>query len=421
MPQMGESVAEGTITRWLKKEGEAVSKDEPLFEISTEKVDAEIPSPIAGVLGKILVKEGQTVAVHTVVAQIEAVGSLGSLGSVGSAETPQKSASKAPESATAGTERTEGTDKSKAGASAEKESSELLRASPLVRRMAEEHGIDLSLVEGTGTGGRITKEDFMAYLERQGSATAPKAAPPKPVPAPTPAKTGERDESVPMTIMRKRIAEHMVMSRRTSAHVTTVFQVDLSRVAEIYRKEKAGFENQEGVKLTYTPFFIRALIDSLKRFPILNSSVNGDQIVYHKDIHMGIAVALEGGLIVPVVHHVDEKNFLGLVRTIHELAARARQKKLTVDDVQGGTFTITNPGVYGGLFATPIINQPQVGILGVGTIYKAPVVIQDAIAIRTVVHLALSFDHRVVDGAVADQFMASVKKYLEGWEESLWA
>jgi 2-oxoglutarate dehydrogenase E2 component (dihydrolipoamide succinyltransferase) len=224
-----------------------------------------------------------------------------------------------------------------------------------------------------------------------------------------------------MTVMRKRIAEHMVMSRKTSAHVTTVFQADLSRVVDLYRNEKERFEQQENVRLTYTPFFVRAVIDGIKKFPILNSSVSNDQIVIHKNIHIGIAVSLEGGLIVPVIHHADDRSFLGLTRVINELAAKARQKKLTVDDVQGGTFTITNPGVYGGLFATPIINQPQVAILGVGTIYKAPVVIQDAIAIRPVVHISLSFDHRVIDGALADQYMAAVKKYLEGWEENLWA
>ena len=439
MPQMGESVAEGTITKWLKKEGESVAKDEPLFEISTEKVDAEIPSPVAGTLAKILVSEGQTVSVRAVVAQIEAAGE----GKKSAPEAPAPTAassekkeegkepSKPAEKVAPEAQKTREEKPSAAPPPGKKEEEEKeepeeeeeapIHASPLVRRLARENNVDLSQVEGTGTGGRITKEDILAYLERQKAEVptpTPSAAPPSPAEAAAPAA---HDEVVPLTPMRKRIAEHMVLSRRTSAHVTTVFQTDFTRVVEIYLKEKDRFEREENTRLTYTPFFVRAVTDALKRFPILNSSVSGDNILIHKEIHMGIAVALEGGLIVPVIRHADEKSFLGLTRAVNDLADRARHKKLSVAEVQGGTFTITNPGVYGGLFATPIINQPQVGIVGVGTVYKAPVVINDGIAIRSVVHLSLSFDHRVGDGAVADQFMAAVKSYLENWEENLWA
>ncbi|MBI4459075.1 MAG: 2-oxo acid dehydrogenase subunit E2 [Acidobacteria bacterium] len=429
MPQMGESVAEGTITKWLKKEGDTVAKDEPLFEISTEKVDAEIPAPVAGTLTKILVQEGQTVNVRAVVAQIEAgEGKKAAEASSAAAKAAEKPEEKkaAPESAAAPPRPTEKPASEKPAPvpseSKEEDKEEAeepsVHASPLVRRLAKEHNVDLTQVEGTGTGGRVTKEDILAYVERQKSERPEKREEPSEVSAP--AEVVANDEIVPMTPIRKRIAEHMVLSRRTSAHVTTVFQVDLTRVVEIYHREKERFERQENTRLTYTPFIIRAAVDALKRFPILNSSVSEENTVIHKDIHMGIAVALEWGLIVPVIHHADEKSFLGLTRAINDLADRARHRKLSVPEVQNGTFTITNPGVYGGLFATPIINQPQVGILGVGTIYKAPLVINDGIAVRSIVHLSLSFDHRVVDGAVADQFMAAVKNYLENWEENLW-
>ena len=428
MPQMGESIAEGTVTRWLKKVGDPIGKDEPLFEISTEKVDAEIPSPVAGVLSSILVREGQTVAVRAVVAQIE----------TNSAAEPasRPPANAAPPAAPAPAEsaairRTEPPAPAEAPGRMEtaepadtdrEEDAAHVRTSPLVRRLAKEHGVNLSQVEGTGSGGRITKEDLLAYIERP--RTAP-AAPPPPAPAaqreaPRPV-AGGREEIVPMSPIRKKIAEHMVLSRRTSAHVSTVFQVDMSRIVEIYRREKERFEKKENTRLTYTPFFVRAAIDGLRRFPVLNSSVSGDNIVYKKDIHIGIAVAVEWGLIVPVIHHADEKSFLGLARAVNDLADRARSKKLAVNEVQGGTFTITNFGLYGSLFAMPIINQPQVAILGVGTIAKAPVVINDAIAIRSIAYLTLTYDHRIVDGAVADQFMAAVKRYLENWEDDLLA
>ena len=407
MPQMGESISEGTVTKWLKKVGEPIGKDEPLFEISTDKVDAEIPSPVAGIISKILVSEGQTIGVHTVVAQIDASQAeepLPSPAPTAAKPVPEPPVAKAPPVAPAGPVPAE-----------RKEESEHVRSSPLVRKMAAEHNVDLAQVQGTGVGGRITKEDLLAFVEQQ------KAAP-VPLPEATVSAFEEvptRVEIVPMSPMRKKIADRMVQSRRTAAHVATVFAVDLTRIVEIYHREKDRFEREENTRLTYTPFFIRAVIDALKRFPILNSSVSGENIVYKKDIHMGIAVSLDWGLIVPVIHQADEKSFLGLTRAINDLADRARRKKLSVTEVQGGTFTITNPGAYGSLFATPIINPPQVGIVGVGAINKMPVVINDAIAIRSIVHLTLSYDHRLVDGAVADQFMAAVKNYLESWEEDL--
>ena len=426
MPQMGESIAEGTVTRWLKKVGDPIGKDEPLFEISTEKVDAEIPSPVAGVLSSILVQEGQTVAVRAVVAQIETdsaaePASRAPANAAPAAPAPAEAAAigRAEPSAPAAPERMETAEPSD---TEREEDAAHVRTSPLVRRLAKEHGVNLSQVEGTGSGGRITKEDLLAYIERP--RTAP-AAPPPPAPAaqreaPRPV-VGGREEIVPMSPIRKKIAEHMVLSRRTSAHVSTVFQVDMSRIVDIYRREKERFEKKESTRLTYTPFFVRAAIDGLRRFPVLNSSVSGDNIVYKKDIHVGIAVALDWGLIVPVIHRADERSFLGLARAVNDLADRARSKKLAVDDVQGGTFTITNFGLYGSLFAMPIINQPQVAILGVGTITKTPVVINDGIAIRSIAYLSLSYDHRVVDGSVADQFMAAVKRYLENWEDDLLA
>jgi pyruvate dehydrogenase E2 component (dihydrolipoyllysine-residue acetyltransferase) len=417
MPQMGESVTEGTVTRWLKKVGETVGKDEPLFEISTDKVDAEIPSPAAGVLARILVVEGQTVGIHSVVAQIETAG--GEKPAAPREETGKAAPRPSPQPVSqTRAAQPSGERKPQLAAIA----AEDLHSSPLVRRLAAEHNVDLSQVTGTGLGGRITKEDLLAFVDRQkaGLAAAAKvpAAPAVIAPAPSPGAPG-RDETVPMSAMRKKIAEHMVLSRRTSAHVTTVFAVDLTPLVGIYHREKERFEQQENTRLGYTPFFIRALLDGLKKFPILNSSVSGDNIVYKKDVHMGVAVALDWGLIVPVIHNASGKSFKELTSAVNDLADRARRKKLSVDEVQGGTFTITNPGALGSLFATPIINQPQVGIVGVGSINKMPVVINDAIAIRSIVHLSLSYDHRIIDGAVADQFMAAVKSYLENWEEPL--
>jgi len=416
MPQMGESVTEGTVTKWLKHEGDTVGRDEPLFEISTEKVDAEIPSPSAGVVSKILVREGQTVGVRSIVAQIEP-----EKGERSAAAAPRQPEPKPPVAApkpaappvpAAGPAIVP----PKQTVPPQKEEAGEIRSSPLVRRLATEHNIDLSQVHGTGPGGRVTKEDLLAFID-SGKAPSPAAREPE-LEAMKPDVAG-REETVPMSAIRKKIAEHMVLSRHTSAHVTTVFPVDLTRVASVYSREKERFERQENTRLGYTPFFIRGIVEALKRFPILNSSVSGDNIIYKKYIHMGVAVALEWGLIVPVIHNADEKSFLGLARAVNDLADRARRKKLSVEEVQGGTFTITNPGALGSLFATPIINQPQVGIVGVGAVNKMPVVIDDAIAIRSIVHLSLSYDHRVIDGAVADQFMATVKNYLEKWEETI--
>ncbi len=403
MPQMGESIAEGTVTKWHKKVGERVERDEPLFEISTDKVDTEIPSPVAGVLTEIRVNEGQTVPINTVVAVIGDKAS----------ETRAEPTRPAPEAAQALTVP------SAAPKPPEAKPERGPRSSPLVRKMAREHGIDLPNVTGSGQGGRITKQDVLRHLDsRQSPAAAPLPAaaasksPPQTLP-------GGRVEVSTMTAMRKSIAEHMVMSRRTSAHVTTVFEADVSRIVQARESMKGMFEKEEGVKLTFTPFFIRAVTSALKAFPALNASIEGDRILYRKDYNIGVAVALEDGLIVPVVHHADEKSFLGLARAVADLAERARGKKLKAEDVQGGTFTLTNPGPYGSLFGTPIINQPQVAILGVGGIHKRPVVVNDAIAVRSMVYLALSFDHRLVDGALADQFMADVKRRLEGWDEKI--
>ena len=408
MPQMGESIAEGTVTKWHKKAGDRVERDEPLFEISTDKVDTEIPSPASGILSEIRVGEGQTVPINTVVAVIgEKV-----------AEARADAPSQAPPS------RPPAPPPPPAPPAATSERGP--RSSPLVRKMAREHEIDLLKLSGSGQGGRITKEDVVKHLEsRQASVSAPPqmpsaAAAAASAPAPAVATTPHgRVEIAPMSGMRKSIAEHMVSSRRTSAHVTTVFEADVSRIVQARESLKRTFEKEEGAKLTYTPFFIRAVTSALKSFPALNASIEGDRILYRKDYNIGVAVALEGGLIVPVVHHADEKSFLGLARAVSDLAERARGKRLKPEEVQGGTFTLTNPGPYGSLFGTPIINQPQVAILGVGGIHKRPVVVNDAIAVRSMVYLALSFDHRLVDGALADQFMADVKRRLEGWDEKI--
>ncbi len=405
MPQMGESIAEGTVTKWYKKLGDRVERDEPLFEISTDKVDTEIPSPASGVLSEIRVNEGETVPINTV------VGVIGEKVAQTTAASPQK----APPSPPAVPAADPGP------AAAPPASERGPRSSPLVRKMAREHEIDLANLTGSGQGGRITKHDVLKLLE---SKQPPPAAPPTlsqvAAPAASPAMPPQgRVEIAPMSSIRKSIAEHMVLSRRTSAHVTTVFEADVSRIVQWRESLKRAFERDEGVKLTYTPFFIRVVTSALKSFPALNASIEGDKILYRKDYNMGVAVAIEGGLIVPVVHHADEKSFLGLARAVSDLAERARSRKLKPEEVQGGTFTLTNPGPYGALFGTPIINQPQVAILGVGGIHKRPVVVNDAIAVRSMVYLALSFDHRLVDGALADQFMADVKRRLEGWDEKI--
>jgi pyruvate dehydrogenase E2 component (dihydrolipoyllysine-residue acetyltransferase) len=436
MPQMGESIAEGTVTRWMKKVGERVERDEPLFEISTDKVDAEIPSPAAGVLAKILVKENETVAVNTVVAVINGEGAAtaapeppatdkkADAQAKAVAETPKRTFPATPPAAAPPVPPPSATPQ-QIIAMPGREPGEKVRSSPLVRRIAREHNVDLAEVAGTGLGGRVSKNDILAYLEHPRAAgVAPAAAPSRSAettPSATPAAkrmvfTGPTNV-VPMTPMRKQITEHMMASRRTSAHVSTVFEIEMTRISDLRAQQAAEFEKRNGLKLTYTPFFVRASVEAIKEFPIINSSVDGTNVVYKRDINIGVAVALEAGLIVPVIKRADEKNFLGVARALQDISERARSKRLSVDDVEGGTFTITNPGVFGSLFGTPIINQPQVAILGVGSIEKRPVVRNDAIAIRPMVYLVLSFDHRIIDGAVADQFMAKIKSLLENWDE----
>jgi pyruvate dehydrogenase E2 component (dihydrolipoyllysine-residue acetyltransferase) len=419
MPQMGESIAEGTVTKWLKKVGERVERDEPLLEISTDKVDAEIPSPASGVLIKIMVKENETVEVNAVLALIDGEGAAVE---TPAPERPSEAKAKPPTSAApAAMPQTP-----PAPSAPPRGEGEKIRSSPLVRRIAREHDIDLSQVKGTGLGGRISKKDILDFIAQAG-ATAPAAAAPAktitPPAAPPPAAPeivfSGPTHVVPMTAMRRQIAENMAASKKTSAHVTTVFEVEMTRITGLMEKYADEFERRNGLKLTYTPFFIRASVGALKTFPVVNSSMEGTNIVYKRDINIGVAVALETGLIVPVIKHADEMNFLGTARAVREFADRARSKRLSVDDVHGGTFTITNPGVFGSLFGTPIILQPQVAILGVGTVEKRPVVRDDAIAIRSMVYLALSFDHRVIDGATGDQFMARLKAILENWDESL--
>jgi 2-oxoglutarate dehydrogenase E2 component (dihydrolipoamide succinyltransferase) len=431
MPQMGESVAEGTITKWLKKLGEQVGRDEPLFEISTDKVDAEIPSPAAGILSQILVKENETVAVNTVVAVID-----GEAAAVAAPATEAEEEVPAPPAASAAalppTPAGPASVSTAAGSPSAPTTPVEARSSPLVRRIAHDYQVDLTQVRGTGLGGRISKKDILAYVEQRRAAAAartaaapvPSVPPPFPPPAaaqpaPTPSTFAGPTQVVPMTPMRRQIAEHMVASKRTSAHVYSVFEVEMTKVVEARERQRDEFERRNGFPLTYTPFFVRAAVEAIKDLPIINSSVDGTNLIYKRDVNVGIAVALEAGLIVPVIKRADEKNFLGIARAVQELAERARTKRLSVEDVQGGTFTITNPGSFGGLFGLPIINQPQVAILGVGAIEKRPVVRDDAIAIRSMAYLSLSYDHRVIDGAVAEKFLGRVKQILENWDEPI--
>ena len=438
MPQMGESITEGTITKWRVAVGDTVERDDPLFDIATDKVDTEVPAALTGRLVEILVPEGETVTVNSVVGRIAAEGEAWS-----PAETAEADGEPAP--GDTGDAAAEAAPEAIDSASADEEASEKPvrrqpRSSPLVRRMAREHGVDLADVPGTGDGGRVSKQDMRAFLESRktapaapepAAADAPPApaasqttdevpAVPAPVPEPPPAApvSPDGDRSEPLTHMRRSIADHMVRSRRTSAHVTTVFEVDMSRVVAIRAANGPAFEERAGVRLTLMPFFAQAAIEALGEFPVLNASLGEDHVVYHRSVNLGVAVALPDGLIVPVLQRADERNFMGLARGITDLAARARAGALTPEEVQGGTFTITNPGPFGALFGTPIIAQPQVAILGVGGVHKRPVVVDgDAIAVRSMVFLALSFDHRLIDGAVADQFMASVKSRLENWPE----
>jgi pyruvate dehydrogenase E2 component (dihydrolipoamide acetyltransferase) len=458
MPQMGESIFEGTITKWLKKPGDKVERDEPLFEISTDKVDAEIPSPSAGVLKEIKVNEGQTVPIQTVVAVIDGAGSAAA--APAPAPAPAKAAAPAapaaarpaPPPAPRPPAATPAAATPSAPAAAPPRSGgERIHSSPLVRRMAAEHGIDLTTVPGTGAGGRISKQDIEAVIAAGGapavappsSAPAPAAAPARPAmppaapsaaPAPPAVSGGQvhvafesavpREKMYfgnytvePMSNMRQRIAEHMVASKRVSPHVYSVDEIDMTKVASLRAKSKDEFEKRYETKLTFMPFFVKAAVAGLRAFPTMNASLDGTNVVLHKEINIGIAVALDWGLIVPVVKGADEKNVLGIQRTLNDLAERARSKKLKPEEVQEGTFSITNPGVFGGLFGLPVISQPNVGILGLGMIEKRPVVINDSIAIRSMCYVTLSYDHRVVDGAVAHQFLHKVKETLENWSE----
>ena len=473
MPQMGESIFEGTITKWLKKPGDKVERDEPLFEISTDKVDAEIPSPSAGVLKEIKVGEGKTVPIQTVVGVIDAAGDGAATAKpatpapapapvpapAGKPAPPAKAAAPAPApkpqivpqpSRPAAPAAAAASGNGPAGAA--RPAGERIHSSPLVRRMAKEHGIDLGSIPGTGAGGRISKQDIEAYLaggaqpsgEAEQSeeaaayaapASAPQraAAPPPPPPATSGGQTHVAFESAvprekmyfgnyevqPMSVMRQRIAEHMLASKHVSPHVYSVDEIDMSKVAALRAKAKDEFEKRYETKLTFMPFFVKAAVAGLRAFPTMNASLDGTNVILHKEINVGIAVALDWGLLVPVIKNADEKNVLGIQRNLNDLAERARTKKLKPDEVQESTFSITNPGVFGGLFGLPVISQPNVGILGLGMIEKRPVVINDSIAIRSMCYVTLSYDHRVVDGAVAHQFLHKVKETLENWSEPL--
>jgi pyruvate dehydrogenase E2 component (dihydrolipoamide acetyltransferase) len=457
MPQMGESIFEGTITKWLKKAGDKIERDEPLFEISTDKVDAEIPSPSAGVLKEIKVGEGQTVPIQTVVAVIEASDGASSSAPAAApakptaappAPPPAAAKSAAPaQSAAPAPSAPASPAPAQAAPQPAASSGEKVRSSPLVRKIARENNIDVSQVPGTGAGGRVSKSDILSAVQgggapaaaaTPGTASAAPAAPPPARPVGVPPATGGASASAvlenavprekmyfghyevqPMSVMRQRIAEHMVLSKHVSPHVYSVDEADMTAIATLRAKMKTKFEETSGTKLTFMPFFVRAAVEALRAFPTVNSSVDGTNVVLHKECNIGIAVALDWGLIVPVIKNAEEKNFLGIARTMNDLAERARAKKLKPEEVAEGTFAITNPGVFGGLFGLPVINQPNVAILGLGTIEKRPVVIDDAIAIRSMVYLTLSYDHRVVDGAVAHQFMAKLKHTLENWTETI--
>src|SRR5262245_203994 len=432
MPQMGESIAEGTLSKWLKKVGDTVKRDEPIFEISTDKVDAEIPAPTGGVLAEILVTEGQTVAVQTVVARLETdVNAAVHAAAPAAAPTPANAAAPAAAAAPSGpapsapppTPPPSPVQSNGGGDSFEDRVR--TKSSPLVRRMAAEHGVELSGLQGSGIAGRVTKKDLLGFLES--GAKAPPAPPTGavvpvshgPLPEPWPGDVVE-----PMSKMRALIAEHMVMSKHTSAHVNSIFEVDFTHIARIRAKHRVDFEAATGEKLTYLPFIIKAVVDGLKAHPVLNAAVRGKEIIYRKQINVGIAVALDWGLIVPVIKNADNLSLTGLTRSLNDLANRARAKRLDPREVQDGTFTITNPGVFGSMIGTPIINQPQVGILCVGAIEKRVKVVEgpdgeDTIGIRTCAYLSLSFDHRIVDGADADRFMAFVKKTLETFPETV--
>jgi len=455
MPQMGESIAEGTIVRWIKKVGDPIDKDEPLFEISTDKVDAEIPSPGAGVVLEITVKEGETVPVNSVVARIGAKGEQPAAGASSAAaampaEAPAAAPENGPDGATTGIHSsgpaaasvpvqqgtgvapqalspqpmTEPASSSvNSGArSAPTTLAELrrTRSSPLVRRIAKEHGIDITRLDGTGISGRVTKKDITGFIESGGAAAraaSPSSARGASIPPPPAFQPGENVRIEKMGVMRKKIADHMVMSIHTSPHVYSAYEVDFSRVDELRKKRKADYE-AAGVKLTYTGFIAKATVDTIRQFPFSNASIDGENIVYKRDINLGVAVALESGLIVPVIRNADEKNLLGLSRAIQDLAHRARNKQLKPEEVQAGTFTITNPGIFGAVFGLPIISQPQVAILGVGSVDKRVVVVDDMIAVHPMCYLTLGYDHRLIDGADAGRFLQALKDRLQGFDEA---
>ncbi|HKM82494.1 MAG TPA: 2-oxoglutarate dehydrogenase, E2 component, dihydrolipoamide succinyltransferase [Candidatus Acidoferrum sp.] len=450
MPQMGESIFEGTITKWLKKPGDKVERDEPLFEISTDKVDAEIPSPSAGVLKEIKVPEGQTVPIQTIVAVIDGAGLAAESAPAPAAKPAQAAPATVPmttkPAAPAPAPVAAASPAAPAAQATPTTSTERIHSSPLVRRMAKEHGVDLSTLEGSGAGGRITKQDIEAAIAAS-SGAAPAAAPTaatRPIPPPAPAAVARPGAAAahgsqfisalqvavpreriyfgnyevhPLSVMRQKIAEHMVASTHVSPHVYSVDEVDMSKIAALRAKSKDEFEKRYETKLTFMPFFVKAAVAGLRAYPIVNASLDGTNVVLHKEMNIGIAVALDWGLIVPVVKNADEKNLLGIQRNLNDLAERARSKKLKPEEVQEGTFSITNPGVFGGLFGLPIISQPNVAILGLGAIEKRPVVVEDAIAIRSMCYVTLSYDHRVVDGAIAHQFLHRVKETLENWAE----
>ena len=441
MPQMGESIAEGTLSKWLKKVGDEVKRDEPIFEISTDKVDAEIPAPAAGVIAEIIVKEGETVAVQTVVARLEtekgavvggerreAGGGAEPAGSTStSTPAPAPSSKQAPPTPASTPARQQPSAPaiaaSHSGNGNSFEERVRTKSSPLVRKIAAEHGVNISSLQGSGVAGRVTKRDILGFIESGAPATTSPPASRVPHPAlPLPA-AWPGDVVEPMSKMRALISEHMVASRQTSAHVTSFIEIDFTRVARIRAKKRAEFEAATGQKLTYMPFIIKAVTQGLQAFPIMNSSVAGTNVIYRKQINIGVAVALDWGLIVPVIKRADDLSLSGITRALNDLAARARAKKLSPEEVQEGTFTITNPGVFGSLMGTPIINQPQVAILGVGAIEKRPKVLagadgEDTIAIRTCAYFSISFDHRIIDGAIADQFLAFVKKTIETFPET---
>jgi 2-oxoglutarate dehydrogenase E2 component (dihydrolipoamide succinyltransferase) len=455
MPQMGESIFEGTVTKWLKKPGDKIERDEPLFEISTDKVDAEIPAPAAGVLKEIKVQAGETVAVQTVVAVIDAPGSAAATGATPGAPAPVADAAgdeapaalpgaKGKAAAPSAPAKTQAKVESKPAAAAApvapapapavvpsarpaaaSGNGRRIHSSPLVRRLARENSVDLAQLSGTGAGGRISKKDILTVISSGGTRPAAAGAPSSAGAAASFAAIPReriyfgRYEVAPMSVMRQKIAEHMVMSKHTSPHVYSIEEADMTGIANLRARVKGEFEKRHETKLTFMPFFLRAAVEALRAFPVVNSSVDGTNLVMHRDINLGIAVALDAGLIVPVIKGADEKNFLGLQRAVNDLAERARTKKLKPDEVQDSTFSITNPGSVGGLMGLAVINQPNVAILAIGGIAKRAVVIDDAIAIRSMVYLTLSYDHRAVDGAIAHQFMGKVKSSLEKWEEEI--